>query len=93
MTFILNTISFCNLLSGNLKKNRPFGNLVAIGKVNQSHYRPELPRGFQEVKVPRLRDNGPEWWQDCYPYAPAVFTPWKYSWYSFLLEAQPTPGP
>jgi len=26
----------------------------------QSHYRPEVPRGFQEVKVPRLRDNAPE---------------------------------
>ena len=25
--------------------------------VNQSHYRPEVPRGFQEFKVPRLRDN------------------------------------
>ena len=22
-----------------------------------------MPRGFQEVKVPRLRDNGPGWWQ------------------------------
>ena len=32
-----------------------------IYKVNQSHYRAEVPRGFQEVKVPRLRDNGPEW--------------------------------
>ena len=31
-------------------------------KVNQSHYRPEVPRGFQEVKVPRLSDNGPGWW-------------------------------
>ena len=30
-------------------------------KVNESHYRPEVPRGFQEVKVPRLRDNGPGW--------------------------------
>ena len=31
----------------------------AIGKkVNQSHYRSEVPRGFQEVKVPRLLDNG-----------------------------------
>ena len=29
---------------------------------NQSHYRPEVPRGFEEVKVPRLRDNGPGWW-------------------------------
>ena len=24
---------------------------------------PEVPREFQEVKVPRLRDNGPGWWQ------------------------------
>jgi len=31
-------------------------------KANQSHYKPEVPRGFQEVKVPRLRDNGPGWW-------------------------------
>ena len=28
-------------------------------KVNQSHYR---PGGFQEVKVPRFRDNGTGWW-------------------------------
>ena len=35
---------------------------VTVVKVNQSHYRSEVPRGFQEVKVPRLRDNGPEWW-------------------------------
>jgi len=31
-------------------------------KVKQSHYRSELLRGFQEVKVPRLRDNGPGRW-------------------------------
>jgi len=30
--------------------------------VNQSHYRPEESRGFQEVKIPRLGDNGPGWW-------------------------------
>ena len=29
----------------------------------------------------------------CQPYAPAAFTPRKYSWYSFLLEAELTPGP
>ena len=29
---------------------------------NQPHYRPEVPRGFQEVKVPRLHNNGPGWW-------------------------------
>jgi len=31
-------------------------------QVKKSHYRPEVSRGFQEVKVPRLCDNGPEWW-------------------------------
>jgi hypothetical protein len=62
-------------------------------KVNQSHYRPEVSRVFQEVKVPRLRDNGPGWWQGCQPYAPAAFNPRKYFWYSFLLEAESTPGP
>jgi len=29
-------------------------------KVNQSHYRPEVPRRFQEFKVPRLRDSVPQ---------------------------------
>jgi len=47
----------------------------------------EWPRGFQEVKVPRFHDNGTG------PYAPAAFTPRKFSWYSFLLEAESTPGP
>jgi len=31
-------------------------------KLNQSRYRLEMPKGLQEVKVPRLYDNGPEWW-------------------------------
>ena len=31
-------------------------------KVNQPHYRPEVPRGFHEVKVTRLRDGDPGWW-------------------------------
>jgi len=30
--------------------------------INQSHNRPEVPRGFQEVKDPRFRDNGTGWW-------------------------------
>jgi len=33
--------------------------MTLVKMVNQSHYRPEVPRGFQEVKVPRLRDSGP----------------------------------
>ena len=32
------------------------------------------------------------WW-GCQPYGPAAVTDRKYSWYSFLLEAQSTPGP
>jgi len=36
--------------------------LREVKKVNQSHYRAEVPSGFQEVKVRRLRDNGPGWW-------------------------------
>ena len=35
---------------------------VCAYKVNQSHHRPEVPRGFQEIRVPRLRDNGPGLW-------------------------------
>ena len=31
-------------------------------KVNRSHYQSEVPREFQEVKIPRLRDNGTGWW-------------------------------
>jgi len=31
-------------------------------KVKQSRYR---PGGFQEVKVPRFRDNGTGWWKGC----------------------------
>ena len=27
------------------------------------------------------------------PYAPAAFTPRKYTWYPFMLEAESTPGP
>ena len=53
----------------------------------------EWPRVFQEVKVPRFHDNGTGRWLGCQPYAPAAFTSRKFSWYSFLLEAESTPGP
>jgi hypothetical protein len=33
-----------------------------------------------------------KWW-GCQPHAPAAFTFRKYSWYSFSLEAELTPGP
>jgi hypothetical protein len=47
----------------------------------------EWPRRFQEVKVPIFHDDT-GWW-----YTPAAFTPRKYTSYSFLLEAELTPGP
>jgi len=28
----------------------------------------------------------------CQPYAPAAFNPWKYSWCSFPLQPDSTPG-
>jgi hypothetical protein len=53
----------------------------------------EWPRGFQEVRVPRLHDSGTGWWYGGQPYAPAAFTPKKCCWYSFLLEAESTADP
>jgi hypothetical protein len=32
-------------------------------------------------------------WYGCQPYAPVAFTSRKYPWYSFLLDAESTPGP
>jgi len=47
------------------------GNRIPL--VNQSHYVPEVPRGFQEVKFPRLRDNSTGWWSVCQLYASTAF--------------------
>ena len=49
----------------------------------------DRPRGFQETEAPRFHDN----WHVKVPYTPPAFTPRKYSWYSFLLEAESTPEP
>jgi hypothetical protein len=50
----------------------------------------DRPRGFQEVEAPRFHDNRH---MEVAPYAPAVFIPRKYSWYSFQLEAESAKGP
>jgi len=63
-----------------------FGTTRVVGR---QPYAPEWPRGFQEVKVPIFHDKC----TGCQPYAPAAFTSRKYTWYSFLLEAESTPGP
>ena len=45
------------------------------------------------LRLPDLKTIGTWRWEGCHPCAPAVFTPRKYSWYSFLLETELTPGP
>jgi hypothetical protein len=48
------------------------------------------PEGSRKLGFPdfmtKTQDGGKS-------YAPAAFTPRKYTWYSFLLEAESTPGP
>jgi hypothetical protein len=48
---------------------------------------------IQEVEAPRFQDTRHMKVVSSQPYAPAVFSSRKYSWYSFLLEAKSTPGP
>jgi hypothetical protein len=59
------------------------------------------PRGLEgsrRLRIPDFKTISTWRWQVCQPYAPAAFTPpppphKKYSRYSFLLEANSTPGP
>jgi hypothetical protein len=45
------------------------------------------PEASRRLRLPDFKTIGTLRWQGCQPYAPAAFTPRKYSWYSFLLEA------
>ena len=50
------------------------------------------PKGSKKLRLPDFVTTV-QAGLGCQPYAPAAFTPRKYSWYSFLLEAESTPGP
>jgi hypothetical protein len=51
------------------------------------------PEGFKRLRLQNFITIGTWRWQNCQPYTPAAVTPRKYSWYSFLLEAEFTPEP
>ena len=54
----------------------------------------DSPWGFQEVRAPRIsRQSAHEGDKVVSPTRRPPFSPRKYSWYSFLLEAESTPGP
>jgi hypothetical protein len=62
-------------------------------KVQLPCNRPWRLIGLWHVEVAILsRRSAHRWRCDCQPYAPATFYP-QVSWYSFLLEAELTPGP
>ena len=51
------------------------------------------PEGFTRLRLPDSKTIGTLRCYVCQPYAPAAFTPRKYSWYLFLLVAESTPVP
>ena len=51
------------------------------------------PRGSRRLRIPDFMTGGTWRRYVCQSYAPAAFTPKKYSWYWFLLETESTPGP
>jgi len=50
------------------------------------------PEGSRKLRFPDFMTTAQSGGKVCQPYAPAAFTPSKCSWYSFLLEAESTPG-
>jgi hypothetical protein len=51
------------------------------------------PEGFQEFETPRSQGNQHMNVGSFQAYTEAAFTHNQYSWYSFLLEAEYSPGP
>ena len=51
------------------------------------------PEGSRKLRFPDFMTTAQDGGKVCQLYAPAAFTPTKYSWYSFLLEVESTPRP
>jgi hypothetical protein len=47
--------------------------------------------GFQEVEAPRFEGHWHMKVVGCQSQTPAIFTPRRYYWYSFVLESESTP--
>jgi hypothetical protein len=54
--------------------------------------RPWRPIGFWDVEAPTFSRQSAHRWRWCQAYALAALYPQEDSWYSFLLEAESTPG-
>jgi hypothetical protein len=51
------------------------------------------PEGSRKLRFPDFMTMAEDGGKAVKPYAPAAFAPRKNTWYSFLLEAESTPGP
>ena len=51
------------------------------------------PEGSRKLSFPDFVTTAQDCGKVVSPYAPAAFTPRKYSWYSFLLDARSIPWP
>jgi hypothetical protein len=96
MNTILNKWAVCNapIFLNNIIQYSFFGTLISIEKIKAIQLQvwsgPEVSRKlmFPDFMTP-AQDGG----KVVSLNAPAAFTPRKYTWFSFLLEAESTPGP
>jgi hypothetical protein len=51
------------------------------------------PEGSRRLRLPDFKTTGIRSWQVFQPYAPATFTPRKYTRYTFMSEAESITGP
>jgi hypothetical protein len=59
-----------------------------------SYNRPWRSVGLRDFEAPTFfRQSAHRWRWSCQPYVPAAIYPQQDSWYSYLLEAEWTPGP
>jgi hypothetical protein len=60
---------------------------------NATYVQSKVPTGVEAVEASTFfRQSAHRWRWGCQPYAPAALYPQEDSWYSFLLEAESTPG-